>query len=98
MSTLRIPIDATLEVRVVRLGECHGKVYVGAECRILRPIIDSCRKDLILSSPVLPDETTHVAKAMAGGIQPECSLAEMEVDPLGCRHRVRGNRSHCCHV
>src|SRR5207248_4858298 len=66
VDTLRVPIQATGEVGIVRFREGNREVHIGSERRILRPVVRPRRKHLLLRPPVLPYQPSHVTQSVSG--------------------------------
>src|ERR1041385_907249 len=90
---LRPAVDTPLAVQeriVVALGGIAWRVHVAPK----HPAVleRASREHGALSTPILPNETPHVAQAMPGEKHPEGALAKEQVAPAGRRTRVRERR------
>src|SRR2546423_12205509 len=75
MNRLRVSIEACPPIRIIELRDRHGEVHIRAIGRVRWPIVGASRKHRVLGATILPDEATHVTKAMAGPVQPQRPLA-----------------------
>src|SRR5438270_2768722 len=89
--SLRVPIDAPLELRVDALLVGDREVDV-VPVRRGALEVDAAREDVLLRPAVLADEAPQVAEALAAGERPERLLTEVERDRRVLRGRRRQRR------
>src|SRR5579863_856475 len=95
---LRVVIEAPVRIRVVRLVRRYRELDRGA-VRRPRHHVEACRKYILGSAMVLPDQAPHIAEPVSRQVQPERTLPEHYADPqrAGCGAR-RVPRERCDRV